>query len=216
MKELAMWPFDQNNQPVYQQYAQGYDTGNYNGFDQNEAYGHVQQFMQNAPADMQQRVYQQHFEQMPYEQRMAFAQQVPPQYGMDPNNPLAMAQGFLRLGQEQPNILQQVFRHPLLLGSGAVLAGLIAKHMIDHGRREQRGEPHPYGNPNAGYGNPNAGYGNPNMGYGNPNMGYGNPNSYEGEIVRERREERREEQEERREEREEDRERHHHRRERDY
>jgi len=139
-----MWPFDQNNQAVYQQYAQAYDTGNYNGFDQNEHYGHVQQFMQNAPAGMQEHVYQQHFEQMPYEQRVAFAQQVPPQYGMDPNNPWAMAQGFARLGQEQPNFLQQIFSHPLLLGGGAVLAGLIAKHMIDHSRREQRGEQHPY------------------------------------------------------------------------
>jgi hypothetical protein len=194
-----MWPFDQNNQPMYQQYAQAYDTGNYNNFNQNDAFGHILQFIQGSPPDLQQRVFQQHFEQMPYEQRMAMAQQVPPQYGMDPNNPWSMAQGFMRLGQEQPDFLQRVFSHPLLLGGGAVLAGLIAKHMIEHHERErydQYGGQQPYGY----------------------NPGYQDP--YAQGIGQERREERELRSEIRREERDLDRleereEHHHHRRERD-
>lgn len=133
-----MWPFDQNNQNAYQQYAQGYDTGNYNGFDQNQAFGHLQQFMQGAPLDMQQQLYQQHFTQMPYEQRAFLAQQVPPQYGMNPNDPFSMSQSFLRMGQEQPQLLQRIFSHPLLLGSALALTGLVAKHMITHHEREQQ------------------------------------------------------------------------------
>ncbi len=147
-----MWPFDQQNQPVYQQYASAYDSGNFNGVDPNQAYGHIQQFMQSAPLDMQQNIYQQHFMQMPYEQRAFLAQQMPPQYGLDPNNPAAMAQGFTRLGQEQPGMLRQVLSHPFLLGSGVVLAGLIAKHMItQHEQREYdyRNVPSFGGNPYA-------------------------------------------------------------------
>lgn len=132
-----MWPFDQNNQPMYQQYASAYDSGNFSGVDPNQAYGHIQQFMQGAPFDMQQNVYQQHFAQMPYEQRAFFAQQIPPQYGLDPNNPMAMAQGFARFGREQPGMLSRLLSHPFLLGSGVVLAGLIAKHMIAHHERRE-------------------------------------------------------------------------------
>lgn len=170
-----MWPFDQNNPAMYQQYAQAYNTGNYNGFDPNMAMGNVQQFMQNAPWDVQQNVFQQHFAQMPYDQRVAFAQQAPPQYGMDPNNPTAMAQGFMNLGREQPGFLANVFRHPLLLGGGVALAGVIAKHMIDrHERRE-------------------AEYGGPPMG-GQSQYG-GNPNEWRDERQEARREERQAERE---------------------
>ncbi len=142
-----MYPFDQNNQQTYQQYAQASDSGDYSGIDPNEAAGHVQQFMQNAPPEMQQQVYQQHFEQMPQDQRQQFAQQMPPQYQqqMDPNNPQMMAQGFQQMGQQQPGMLQS------LMGSGGALggmmggggggggmagggmmglAGLVAKHML--------------------------------------------------------------------------------------
>jgi hypothetical protein len=144
-----MWPFDQNNQPVYQQYASAYDSGNFNGVDPNQAYGHIQQFMQNAPDGMQQNIYQQHFAQMPYEQRAFLAQQVPPQYGLNPDNPVAMAQGFARFGQEQPGMVSRLLSHPFLLGSGVALAGLIAKHMIrQHERREEYeyGAMPPFGN----------------------------------------------------------------------
>jgi predicted PurR-regulated permease PerM len=54
-------------------------------------------------------IYRQHFEQMPGNQRAQFAQQMPSEYGADPNNPQGMAQGFQRMGQEQPGILSQLF-----------------------------------------------------------------------------------------------------------
>ncbi len=105
-----MYPFDQNNRQMYEQYAQAHESGNHEGIDPQQTYGHVQQFMQQAPPEMQQQVYQQHFEQMPYEQRQQFAQQAPPQYQpyMDPNNPQQMGQGFYQMGQQQPGILQQL------------------------------------------------------------------------------------------------------------
>ncbi len=181
-----MWPFDQNNQGMYQQYAQAYDNGNYNGFDHNQVMGHIQQFMQSAPPDMQQQVYQQHFAQMPFEQRAFVAQQVP-QYGMNPNDPWSMAQGFMRMGQEQPNMLQRIFSHPVMMGAGVALAGLVAKHMMERHQQNQ--------------------YGQQQMGYGNQ-MGY-----QERELRSELNQVRREERELRREEeRFEDREEHHHRR----
>jgi hypothetical protein len=206
-----MWPFDQNNQYTYQQYAQAYDTGNYDGFDHNQTLGYLQQFMQGAPLDLQQQLYQQHFSQMPYEQRAFLAQQVPPQYAMDPNDPWSMSQSFLRLGQEQPHLLQQIFRHPLLIGAAAGLAGLVAKHLLEHHQRYQ-GQ---YGNQQYGYNQGNQ-YGNPQYGY---NQGYQQPYAQQelaqdqAEIQELRRELRNEE---RREERLEERERHHHRREQDY
>jgi len=135
-----MFPFDQNNQQTYQQYAQASQSGNYSGIDPNEATGHVQQFMQNAPPEMQQQVFQQHFEQMPQDQRQQFVQQAPPEYQqqMDPTNPQAMAQGMQQMGQQQPGLLQSMMGGLPGGGSGGGaagggmmgLAGTIAKHML--------------------------------------------------------------------------------------
>lgn len=188
-----MWPFDQNNQGMYQQYAQAYNNGNFGGFDPNQALGYVEQFFRGAPPQLQQQVYQEHFAQMPYEQRMFLAQQVPPQYAMDPNDPWSMSQSFMRMGQEQPGLLRSILSHPVLLGGGVVLAGLIAKHMIAHHERQQQ------------------------YGYGGQ-FGYNPQDQYlQQEIMQERREERHLQQEMRELEREEDRlenrERHHHHRE---
>lgn len=83
---------------MYQQYSQAHQAGDYSSLDQNQAMGNMQPFMQNDPADTQQQVYQQHFEQMPYEQRSQFAQQMPQGYGADPNNPQGMAQSFQQMG----------------------------------------------------------------------------------------------------------------------
>jgi hypothetical protein len=199
-----MWPFDQNNQQMYQQYAQAYDTGNYYGVDQNQTMGYLEQFLQGAPFDMQQQIYQQHFAQMPYEQRALMAQQVPPQYAMNPNDPFSMSQSFLRMGREQPYLLRQIFSHPLLIGAGLGLAGLVAKHMLAHHQQQMYG-----GQPQYGYNQ-----GGPQYGY-NQGPGYGQDQYIQQELNQERREEqelRRElRQEERREERLEERERHHHR-----
>lgn len=131
-----MYPYDQNNQGAYDQYTQAANTGNYDNIDRGQAMGYMQQFMQNAPSDMQQQVYQNHFDQMPYEQRNAFAQQMPPEYGVDPNNSNSMAQGFTRLGQERPNFAEKIMDHPLLDGVGVALAAEIGKHVMEH--REER------------------------------------------------------------------------------
>lgn len=139
-----MWPFDQNNQPVYQQYSQAYDTGNYNSIDPYQAFGHIQQFMTGAPDDMQQQLYMQHFSQMPYEQRALLAQRMPPQYAMDVNNPWSMAQSFWRLGREQPHLVPQILNHPILLAAGVGLAGLVAKHILHHHHQNAYGQ-QPYG-----------------------------------------------------------------------
>jgi len=90
-----MFPFDQSKQQTYQQYAQAADSGDYSQVDPNEAAGHVQQFAQNAPPEMQQQVYGQYFQQMPPEQRQQFVQQLPPQLQgqMDPHDPQGMALG---------------------------------------------------------------------------------------------------------------------------
>ncbi|GHO95350.1 hypothetical protein KSF_053980 [Reticulibacter mediterranei] len=145
-----MWPFDNNNQQVYQQYSQAYDSGNYNGFDPFQALGHITQFMQGAPIDTQHNLYRQHFEQMPYEQRAALVQQMPPEYQADPNDTNSLAHNFLRLGQERPNLLQTIFSHPLLLGASVGLAGLIAKHMLS--RHQQHQQQNEYGNQQFGGG----------------------------------------------------------------
>ena len=140
-----MWPFDQNNQPAYQQYSQAYDTGNFNGVNPNQAFGHLQQFMSGAPDDMQQQLYAQHFSQMPYEQRAMLAQRMPQQYGMDINDPESMSQSFWRLGREQAHLLPQILNHPLLLGAGLGLAGLVAKHVLKHQHHKAYAQQQPDG-----------------------------------------------------------------------
>jgi len=201
-----MWPFDQNNQQVYQQYAQAYDTGNFNGFDPYQATGHVQQFMQGAPLETQQQLFQQHFSQMPYEQRAAFVQQMPQQYYADPNDPFSMAQNFLRLGQEQPNVVQRILSHPILLGGALGLAGLIAKHMLSH---------HHQNNQQYGF---NQGYQQDQYQQNQYQQNQYQQNQYQQEqyLQQEVNELRREDQELRREVREEEREQHHHHRRENY
>jgi hypothetical protein len=152
-----MWPFDQNNQQMYQRYAQAYDNGNVGGFDHRQVFEHLRQFMQGAPIEMQQQIYQQHFEQMPFEQRAILADRMPPQYGMDINDPSSMTQSFLRMGQEQPHLLRHVFDHPILLGSGVLLTGLIAKHILSHHHIQYN---------NQGYGSMQPQYAQ--QGYGQP------------------------------------------------
>ena len=127
-----MWPFDANNQQTYQKFAQAFEQGNFSSIDQNEAKGHVQQFVQKAPPEVQQQVFQQHFAQLPPDQRAQLAQMFPPEYHVDPNNPAAMAQAMTRAGQERPDVLQRILDHPILLATTVALAGLIAKHMLEH------------------------------------------------------------------------------------
>lgn len=126
-----MWPFDANNQQMYQKYAQAYNTGNFSNIDPNEAAGQLQTFMRNAPPDVQQRIFQEHFSNMSPQQRATLAQQLPPEYGVNPNDPASLAQGFQRMGKERPDLLQKVVAHPVLTGAAVGLTALIAKHMLE-------------------------------------------------------------------------------------
>jgi hypothetical protein len=133
-----MYPFDPNQQQMYEQYLQAHRSGDHSQIDPTKAYENVQQFFRNAPPEMQQQVYQQHFEQMPYEQRQQYAQQMPPPYQayMDPNDPQRMAQGFQQMGQQQPGLLQQILgglggqsAAGGMGGSGAGMGGLLSNPM---------------------------------------------------------------------------------------
>ncbi|HTI14969.1 MAG TPA: hypothetical protein VL461_10415 [Dictyobacter sp.] len=210
-----MWPFDQNNRPVYEQYAQAYDTGNFNAINPAQAISHLGQFLVGAPPDMQQQIYQQHFDQLPFEQRQFLAQQMPPEYGVNPNDSWSMSQGFMRMGRERPDLLQRILSHPFLLGGTIALTGLVAKHMLAHHHQQPRefvqspyyAQPQQFG----GYQQPYGG-----GGYGDPYQ----QDPYRQEMRQERREERELRREIREEERQLDdmeyREGHHHHRRDDY
>ncbi|MDQ6882661.1 MAG: hypothetical protein M3077_00290 [Candidatus Dormibacteraeota bacterium] len=134
-----MFPFDEANQPIYQQYAQAYDTGQSSGLDHGELLGHVTRFMQQAPPSMQQGVLQQVFSQMEPGQRQSFAGQVPSQFAMDPGNPAQMAQSFQQIGQQQPGLLGQLLgpggmvSNPIARMALTGIAGLAAKQMMGQG-----------------------------------------------------------------------------------
>ncbi|MBA2679362.1 MAG: hypothetical protein H0U76_13310 [Ktedonobacteraceae bacterium] len=134
-----MQSFDNNRQDNDQQYAQSYDSGNVNNVDANQANNNVMQFTQNAPQDQQEQVFEQHFSQMPPQQLASIAQQMPAEYNVNPNDPRSVAQAATRLGQERPDVLQGILSHPMLIGVGVALAGLIAKHMFDERREQQQG-----------------------------------------------------------------------------
>jgi hypothetical protein len=116
-----MFPFDQNNAGMYQQYAEAYQSGNSSGLDHNQLLDHVSQFLQNAPPGMQSGVLQQVFSQMAPQQRASFAQNMPAEYSTDANNPQQMAQNFQQMGQQRPDLLGQ------LLGPGGLMSNPMAK-----------------------------------------------------------------------------------------
>lgn len=131
-----MFPFDQANQPIYQQYAQAYDSGQQSGLDHGQMLDHVSQFMQNAPPSMQQGIFQQVFSQMAPQERQSFAGQVGNQFPMDPENPNQMAQSFQEMGQQRPDLLGQLLgpggmiNSPLAQMALSGIAGLAAKQMM--------------------------------------------------------------------------------------
>lgn len=126
--------FNPNTQDTYQRYAQAYDSGDYSNLDANEAQGQIQQFIQNAPPNEQQEIFQRHFSQMSPEERAQLAQEFPPEYGVDPNNPGSMAQGMARASQERPDVAQRLMSHPVLLAGSVGLAALVARHMLNKRR----------------------------------------------------------------------------------
>lgn len=126
-----MWPFDANNQQMYQDYAQAYNTGDYSNIDPDQARRNLQQFVQNAPLEEQQQTFQQHFSEMPADQRAQLAQQFPPEYGVNPDDPMSMAQGIARVSQEKPDVAQRILAHRVMLAGAAGIAALVAKHMLE-------------------------------------------------------------------------------------
>ena len=130
-----MFPFDPNNQQMYEKYAQANQTGDYSNIDPNEAQGQLQQFTQNAPPEEQQQVFQEHFSRLSPDQRAQLAQQFPPEYGVNPNDPGSMAQGMARASRERPDVLQNIMSHPVMVAGTVGLAALVAKHMLD--KRQQ-------------------------------------------------------------------------------
>jgi hypothetical protein len=133
---MTMGQFDQDQQDVYQQYAQAADQGDYSQIDHYEAASTLQQFAQNAPPDLQQRAYAQAFSQMPDAYRQQLVQELPPdvQEKLDPSDPQAMAQGFAQVTQQRPNLLQEagnVLNNPVAKVAVAGLAAVAVKHVWD-------------------------------------------------------------------------------------
>jgi hypothetical protein len=147
-----MYPYDQNNQQMYQQYANAWNQGTYAQLPEQEARQNYQQFVQNAPPQMVEQVHQQYYQQMPQQQRGNLMQGLigaltgqgfnPQQSGaQNINNPQNMSpQDAARLTgyaqQQNPDILHQVFSPNGPLGStGAKLAvagiaALAAQHFL--------------------------------------------------------------------------------------
>src|SRR5947209_460192 len=144
-----MWPFDQNNQQMYQQYANAWDQGTYGQLPEQEVRQHYQQFVQNAPQPMVEQVHQQYYEQMPQQQRGDLMQGLlgglmqrgfnPQQAGIQNSDPYGMsAQDAARLTgyaqQQHPDLLQQVMGPGGPLGSTGAKLALAAKNLLGGGR----------------------------------------------------------------------------------
>ena len=149
-----MWPFDQNNQQMYQQYANAWDQGTYGQIPEQEARQNYSQFVQNAPPQVVEQVHQQYYEQMPPQQRGSLMQGLvgglmqrgynPQQAGIQNTDPYGMSPrdagrltGFT--AQQQPDLLHQIMGPGGPLGStGAKLAvagiaALAAKQLLGGG-----------------------------------------------------------------------------------
>jgi len=149
-----MWPFDQNNQQMYQQYANAWDQGTYGQIPEQEARQNYSQFVQNAPPQVVEQVHQQYYEQMPPQQRGSLMQGLvgglmqrgynPQQAGIQNTDPYGMStRDAARItgytAQQQPDLLHQIMGPGGPLGStGAKLAvagiaALAAKQLLGGG-----------------------------------------------------------------------------------
>ncbi len=149
-----MYPYDQNNTQMYQQYANAWDQGNYNQIPEDQARQNYQQFVRNAPPQMVQQVHEQYYQQMPPQQRGGLIQGLmgalqqrgydPRQAGIQNTDPYNMSpQEAARLTsyaqQQQPDILHQILGPGGPLGSTgaklavAGLAALAAKNLLGGG-----------------------------------------------------------------------------------
>ncbi len=149
-----MWPIDQNNQQMYQQYANHWDQGTYGQIPEQEAQQNYQQFTHNAPPQMVEQAHQQYYQQLPQQQHASLMQGLlgglmqrgidPRQAGIQNTNPNSMSpqEGAQLTGyvqQQQPDLLHQVMGPGGPLGStGAKLAvagiaAFAAKQMLSGG-----------------------------------------------------------------------------------
>ena len=150
-----MWPFDQNNQQMYQQYASAWDQGTYGQLPEQEVRQHYQQFVQNAPQPLVEQVHQQYYEQMPQQQRGNLMQGLmgaltqhgydPQQAGIQNTNPYTMSPGEAArmtgyAQQQNPDLLHQIMGPGGPLGSTgakmaiAGIAALAAKNLLGGGK----------------------------------------------------------------------------------
>lgn len=142
-----MWPFDANNQQMYQQYAKAWDQGTYNRLTNQEVQQNYQQFVQNAPPQFVQQVHEQYFQQASPQQRGDLMQGLlsglmqrgvnPQQLGIQNSDPYSMsAQEAGRLiGYAQPylpGMLQQVMANPAAQTAVAGLVSYAAKQMLSN------------------------------------------------------------------------------------
>lgn len=122
---------------MYQRYAQAAQSGDYSQIDPNEAAGNLQQFVQNAPPDLQQQAYAEYFQQMSPQQMQQLLQALPPdvQSQLNANDPQGFAQGFGQTVQQRPDLLQRMKEHPVASIALAGLAAVAAKHILSrHGK----------------------------------------------------------------------------------
>ena len=149
-----MWPFDQQQQPMYQQYANHWDQGTYAQIPEQEAQQNYQQFTQNAPPQMVEQAHAQYYQQMPPEQHAGLMQGLvgglmqrgidPRQAGIQNTDPYSMSpqEGARLTGyvqQQQPDLLHQVMGPGGPLGrpgaklAVAGIAAFAAKQMLGGG-----------------------------------------------------------------------------------
>jgi hypothetical protein len=139
------------NPPQMQQYARAWDQGTFHQIPDQEAYQQYQQFMQNAPPDVIERIHQQYYQHMPAQQRGNLIQGIlnglmqrgvrPQQLGIQNANPDTMSPNdAARLTsyaqQNSPDLLQHLLSPNGPLGSPvakAAIAGVVAlaaKHFL--------------------------------------------------------------------------------------
>jgi hypothetical protein len=121
-----MWPFDQNRQQMYQNYANAWDQGTYHQLPEQEVQQNYQQFVQNAPPEMVQQVHEQYYQQMPPQQRGNLMQGLLSglmQRGFNPQQ-AGIETSLIFSHQTSPNILNSCTNSALkFVFSSAILRG---------------------------------------------------------------------------------------------
>src|SRR5919202_1468857 len=108
-----MFTADRSRQHKYRRYARVDDPGALGQIDPKKAADHVRQFLQKTPAGMQELVFQEYFSRLSPQRRQELAlvltQRLPPQYAVHTDDPQQMALGIVKVAQQRPDLLFQVF-----------------------------------------------------------------------------------------------------------